>query len=295
MHVAQVEGATLGGTESHTQTHGIAAEVEGEVVHVIVAQVIVGALPSATHGQPLADVPLHTCIHLHGALVDEILLVALLLTLLVEIVVPTCIDAHALHGCVLTTQGKNAGKVLAHLTSVGKLAQQVSFLASHLSGKCVHLCLVLQLELGGSLKLGSQVPVAVHTPVDADNGLQGEACLVTVERNTVVLQVYRALQARKTICCIGWNVIAGIHILHKAVIVVAGINSPQSQRHGQIVEHLISTTSCNMELIVASLHVGAEVIAIPCGICNLIGYFTSLFRELRRIQTSKSLNNLLPY
>ena len=180
MHVTEVHVETLGALEADAKAYAVVRIGEAQVVHEGVTLAVAGLLPAHTGGQAVDDVPFGTGVELHGVLVQQILLVAVALCLLVEIVVPAGLQAHFLDGAVLCTHVDDGGMVLTHVLAVGKLAQS-GVLLSHLLGVVVHLGLVAQPQYGGSLGTHGQVPVLVDLPVDTDDGSCAKGGLVTVE------------------------------------------------------------------------------------------------------------------
>ena len=95
LHIAEVDACALCGVDAYAAANAVARGGEAQVVHVLVAEVVVGGLPACRHGDEFADVVFNTGKHFECAAVYQLLLVAVLSSVAVVVEVISGIEAQA--------------------------------------------------------------------------------------------------------------------------------------------------------------------------------------------------------
>ena len=115
--------------EAGTTSHAIGTDYETLVIHISLAQAIVGVLPTGRHGDALAGVELGTGRPLHGTTLQLLLTMVVGRGLFVIEIVEADIHAQGIHRVVAHTHREQGGNISRHLHAISILAGSLLHLA----------------------------------------------------------------------------------------------------------------------------------------------------------------------
>ncbi len=232
-------------------------------------------------------------------------MVIVLVGILVEIVMPTGIEAQLWDNAPASAQGEQCRRILWHTLAIGPTVENLQVAGTLTVGR-----LVLQAHARLELILGGKVEVA-HLVVDTQDGSHAPSRLVAVERHVLrgLTQGTEHGSLHAILLCLGLGSLRGSHVTtgcgilcgsrvlahcliggsrlaeeslgsvhivgaaretgadvaHVAIVVAVAIEHAQTAVGRPVLIELIGGTQREAEIILAATHVGVHVIGIDRG------------------------------
>ena len=177
MEVGHIERHLLIEVNAEAKAVAIAVHHKADILHVVASHLIVGLLHTGADLHHLRHVVLGTKEELIGVAAQTLLMVLILMSVLVEIVVPTGIEAKRGDDAPTGTQREQRGRILRHILLIGPTVENLKVACALAVGS-----LVLQAHAGFELILGGEIKVA-HLIVDTQDRCHTPTGLVAVKAN----------------------------------------------------------------------------------------------------------------